>query len=78
MNCVIVNSEGLLYAGFVEGKPQWRRVKRDDMMMDDDMADRVVSQLSQLGFEDIKKRYANEITRKWVPKSLEADKVPSE
>mgnify|MGYP001592759493 CR=1 FL=1 len=68
----IVNSDGELYAGFEDGKPQWRRAKRDEYLMAEDLADTVLRQLHHLGFENTAKRDANNITRKWVPKSMSA------
>lgn len=72
MEFVIVNKEGLLYAGFIEGKSSWRRQRRDYMQMSEELADKVVGQLTRLGFADIRKRDINEITRKWVPRTLDA------
>jgi hypothetical protein len=72
MQCVVVNAEGLLYGGFGEGKPHWFKTKREECVFDESIADQVVRQLKGLGFEDVAKRDANEVARKWVPKSLSA------
>lgn len=77
MDCVIVNAEGMIYAGFQEGKPVWHRSKKESSVLSEEVADKCLSQLTQLGFTDIAKRNSNEVARKWVPKSLDAAKVPA-
>ena len=77
MDCVIVNKEGELYGGFEDGKPVWFKTKRPGVEMDEKTADTVLRQMTQLGFEDIAIRDANDIKRKWVPKALDVSKVPA-
>ena len=72
MQFVIVNADGELYGGFEEGKPLWRRAKRQEFLMDEALADKCLSQLQQLGFTNTAKRAENEIARKWVPKKTDA------
>ncbi len=72
MNCVIVNANGLLYAGFEGGKPVWRKMKSDKCQMEEAVADAVVRQLTDLGFTEFTKRNANGVVRKWVPEDLSA------
>jgi hypothetical protein len=67
MDCVIVNSDGDLYAGFEEGKPRYFRTKRDSCVMDEALANTVLRQLHALGFTQTCIRPANGVIRKWVP-----------
>lgn len=78
MQCVIVNEEGELYAGFQDGKPLWYRTKRPESVLEEPIADTVVRQLKGLGFEKVIKRSANGVARKWVPADLDASAVQSE
>ena len=51
---------------------KWRRVKRQEFLMDEALADKCLSQLQQLGFTNTAKRAENEIARKWVPTKTDA------
>ncbi len=77
MQCVIVNEKGRLYAGFSSetSKPVWCVGKRAECIMDEGIADQVVSQLRQLGFQKVAKRRADEVARKWVPADLDASAI---
>ena len=72
MQCVIVNAEGELYAGFEDGRPRWLRTKREDCLMSEEMATTVLKQLHHLGFEHTAIRDSNDIARKWIPKTQSA------
>lgn len=72
MECVIVNADGELYAGFLDGKPHWIRTKRTECLMAEPLAETVLRQLTQLGFTDLAIRDAAGIARKWVPKDRSA------
>ena len=67
---VVINEEGLLYGGFVEGKPVWYRTKRKETILEDDVAIKVVNQLEGLGFTRPVARDAEKVARKWVPNNF--------
>lgn len=72
--CVLVNEDGHLYAGFSSetSRPVWAKLRREECVLDEPMADSVLRQLTQLGFTKIAKRDAFGIARKWVPQDLDA------
>lgn len=72
MSSVVINEQGLLYGGFVEGKPTWFRTKRAETILDDEIAHKVVSQLAGLGLGKTVVRDATKVARKWVPADLAA------
>lgn len=74
MASVIVNDQGKLYEGFStdEARPIWRVSKSHKCILDDAVADQVLSQLHQLGFTKCAKRPAGGVARKWVPEELDA------
>lgn len=72
MDFVIVNKDGQIYAGYIDGEPAWRRARRSDMQMSEELAHNLVGQLTALGFSEIRKRDVNELVRKWVPRTLDA------
>lgn len=74
MAAVIVNDKGKLYEGFSseESRPIWRVAKTQKCILDDEVADKVLSQLHQLGFTRCAKRPADGVARKWVPEDLDA------
>lgn len=71
---VIVNKDGHLYGGFEteRARPIWFRNKRAECVLEDAVADQVVSQLTQLGFKEFAKRPADGVAKKWVPEELDA------
>ena len=71
MDHVIINDDGLLYGGFVEGKPAWYRTKKQECILPEDLSIMVERQLLALEFKVVR-REANSVSRKWVPKDLAA------
>ncbi len=71
MDCVIINDEGLLYGGFLEGKPTWYKTKRAECVIPEEMAIKVVAQMTELGFKCVH-RDSYRVARKWVPTDLAA------
>lgn len=63
MSSVVINEDGLLYGGFSEGKPVWYRTKRDETLLDDEIARKVVSQLEGLCLGKFVVRDASSIAR---------------
>lgn len=74
MAAVIVNDKGELYAGFSseQSKPIWRRSKCKECVLEEAIAETVVRQLKQLGFDKIIQRDADGVARKWVPTDTDA------
>lgn len=68
MNWCIVNKDGLLYAGVVDGDMTWSKLKRDSCLINERIVDAVLKQLTELGFVGLQKYEADKIARKWVPK----------
>lgn len=68
MNWCIVNKDGMLYAGVVDGVMTWSKLKRDSCLIDERIVDTVLRQLTELGFGGLTKHKADSIARKWVPK----------
>ena len=69
---VVINEDGLLYGGFVDARPVWYRTKRQETVLDDAIAAKVVVQLEGLGLGRCVARDAEKVARKWVPSELAA------
>ena len=68
MKWCIINKDGLLYSGVVDGEMKWGKLKNDYCLIDADIVDTVLKQLTALGFGGLVKYEADKIARKWVPK----------
>jgi hypothetical protein len=74
---VIVNGKGELYYGFdsQDHRPIWKKTQPDKCQLTEEMADMAIKQLKALGHEQIVKRPAGGVIRKWVPADLDVSKV---
>ena len=60
MSYVLKNEQGLYYGGYADSAPILYRTKREETKFDDEVADKVLKQLTDLGFTGWKKERINE------------------